>query len=65
MWYLYYILPDRRLVNVVDRNGNHLQQTTRDAAAELAYEPSFKYPVTLDRRGDLNNTRDGHPVQPD
>jgi hypothetical protein len=61
MFYLYYILPNRRLCKVNNKQGVHQSAPTKEEASELAKPFSFEYPVTLDERGDLHNTRDNKP----
>lgn len=62
LWYLYYMLPDRRLVEVRTKGGIKEYTANKETADALAAKYSLGpagYPVTIDTRGDLHNTRDG------
>lgn len=61
MFYLYYIMPNRRLCQTNNKQGVHQRAETLVEARELAKPYSFNYPVTIDERADLHNTRDGKP----
>lgn len=62
LWYLYYMLPDRRLVEVRTKRGIKEYTANKELSDGLAAQYSLGpagYPVTVDTRGDLHNTRDG------
>ena len=63
MYYLYRILPNRRLQKVVVNIGSsvHLCSPDKDAARELARITSIgsDYPLTLDTNPNLDGTVDG------
>ena len=64
-YYLYYILPSRRLVNVNNERGARVSTQDKAEADALAAYWSLHgpaYPVTIDRNHGLHNTCDGKPV---
>ena len=64
MFYLYYTLPDRRLVKCNDKQGCHLAFANQHLANNHAGHWSLYgagYPVTIDRSCTLHNTRDNRP----
>lgn len=65
-YYLYYMLPNRRLVNVNDERGAHVSSLDEPEAQRLASYWSCNgpaYPVTIDTNHALHNTRDGEKVK--
>lgn len=61
-YYLYHLMPDRRLVRVED-SGKHVSRGTYEDACEAAKPYSFDYPVTVDSNPNLHQTRDGKPIE--
>lgn len=64
IYWIYRLMPDRRLEAVRDKNGLHLGYASKEAAqARASYESVRQgYPMTLDTNQNLHNTRDGRPA---
>lgn len=69
MYWLYYIMPDRRLTAVCNKFAIHLGFANKAVAEcearalSVSTKPEyFGYPITVDENPKLHNTRDGKPV---
>lgn len=66
MNYLYFLTPDRRLINVTDKHGIHEcfanLELAKNHSRFISLHAKQNYPVVVRSESDLHNTRDGKPV---